>query len=103
MGLGWHPNNSSVTRVDAPTDKPPAKPPRRSRLRGKIKMQPAGNIQGMMSMRKVQRQTDGTLSSMADDLTMEEGVGALSGQERHMLNAYETGLITEAELDYLLD
>ena len=103
MGIGWHPNDSSVTRVDADTSAPPVKPPRKSRLRGKIKMQPMTEVKGMMSMRKVQRQTDGTLSSMADDLTMEEGVGALSGQERHMLNAYETGLITEAELDYLLE
>ena len=102
MGLGWHPNDSSVTREDAPTDKPPAKPPRRSRLRGKIKMQPAGNIQGMMSMRKVQRQTDGTLSSMADDLTQEDGVGSLSGVERHIFSAYESGLIDDADLDALL-
>ncbi len=103
MGMGWQPNDSSVTRVDAPTDKPPAKPPRRSRLRGKIQMQPMTEVKGMMSMRKVQRQTDGTISSMADDLTLEEGVGALSGQERHMISAYESGLITEAELDYLLE
>ncbi len=102
MGLGWKPNDSSVTRVDAPTDAPPAKPPRRSRLRGKIQMQPAGNIQGMMSMRKVQRQTDGTLSSWADEMSQDHEVGQLSGQERHIISAYESGLINDDDLDALL-
>ncbi len=44
MSIGWEPNKSSVTRVDADTSTPPAKPPRKSRLRGKIQMQPIGEI-----------------------------------------------------------
>ncbi|MDC0325916.1 hypothetical protein OAL60_00590 [bacterium] len=103
MSIGWHPDKSSVTREDASTDKPPAKPPRRSRLRGKIQMQPPGQIQGMMSMRNVQRQTDGTISSMGDEIALEHEVGSLTGQERHIINAYESGLINDSDLDVLLD
>ena len=102
MSLAWEPNKSSVTRVDAPTDAPPAKPPSKSRLRGKIQMQPAGNIQGMVSLRKVQRQTDGTISSWADELSQDFEVGSLSGQERHIISAYESGLINDEDLDALL-
>ncbi len=102
MSIGWHPNKSSVTRVDAPTDAPPVKAPRKSRLRGKIKMQPAGNIQGMVSLRKVQRQTDGTISSWADEMSQDHEVGSLSGQERHIISAYESGLINDDDLDALL-
>ncbi len=102
MGLGWHPNDSSVTREDAPTDAPPVKASRKSRLRGKIKMQPPGEIQGMVSLRKVQRQTDGTVSNMADELQFEEGFEAYSPQERHIISAYESGLINDADLDVLL-
>ena len=100
--MGWNPNDSIVKVENAPTDKPPAKPPRKSRLRGKIKMQPAGNIQGMVSLRKVQRQTDGTISSWADEMSQDHEVGQLSGMERHVISCYESGLIDDADLDALL-
>ena len=103
MSIGWEPNKSSVTRVDADTSAPPAKPVRKSRVRGKIKMEAPGQIQGMMSMRNVQRQTDGTISSMGDEITLEDGIGSLTGQERHIINAYESGLINDSDLDVLLD
>lgn len=102
MSIGWEPNKSSVTRVDADTSAPPVKPPRKSRLRGKIQMQPIGEIQGMMSMKKVQRQTDGTISSWADEMSQDHEVGSLSGMERHVISAYESGLINDDDLDALL-
>ncbi len=47
MSIGWEPNKSSVTRVDADTSAPPPPGPKPKR-RGKIQMQPPGQIQGMV-------------------------------------------------------
>ena len=99
MGLGWHPNDSSVTREDAPTDKPPAPGPRPKR-RGKIVMQPPGDIQGMVRLRKKNGQHSGVVSGMADECSND--IGSLSGMERHIVNAYESGLINDDDLDALL-
>ncbi len=41
--MGWEPNNSSVTRVDAPTDKPPAPGPK-PKKRSKIVMEGPGPV-----------------------------------------------------------
>ena len=100
MGIGWHPNDSSVTREDAPTDKPPAPGPKPKR-RGKIVMHPAGNIQGMVRLKK-NGQHSGVVSGMADELQFEEDYGAFTPQERHIISAYESGLIDDADLDALL-
>lgn len=101
MGLGWIPNESSVTRVDASTDAPPPPGPRPKR-RGKIVMQPPGDIQGMVRLRKKNGQHSGVVSGMADEVQFEEDFGSLSGQERHVISAYESGLIDDADLDALL-
>ena len=101
MGLGWEPNKSSVSRMDAPTDKPPAPGPRPKR-RGKIEMQPAGNIQGMVRLRKKNGQHSNVVSGLADELSIDGDFGPLTGQERHIMNAYESGLIDDADLDVLL-
>lgn len=100
MSLGWEPNKSCVTRVDADTSAPPPPGPKPKR-RGKIIMQPAGNIQGMVRLKK-RGQHSGTVSGMADELQFEEDYGSLTGQERHIINAYESGLIDDADLDALL-
>ncbi len=101
MGLGWHPNDSSVTREDAPTDAPP-KPGPRPKRRGKIVMQPAGNIQGMVRLRQKNGQHSNVVSGMADQLAIDDEFGALSGQDRHIISAYESGLIDDNDLDLLL-
>ena len=100
--MPWDPNNSSVNRWDAPTDKPPEKPARPPRFRGKLKPQPMGNVQGMVSMRNITRQTDGTISSLADEISVESDLGQLTPQERHIASAYESGLINDDDLSVLL-
>ena len=99
--MGWNPNDSIVKVENAPTDKPPAPGPRPKR-RGKIEMKPAGNIQGMVRLRKKNGQHSGVVSGMADQVQFEEGFEAYSGVERHIISAYESGLIDDADLDALL-
>ena len=98
--MGWNPNDSIVKVENAPTDKPPAPGPRPKRR--KIEMQPAGNIQGMVRLRKKNGQHSGVVSGMADQVQLEEGLEAYSGVERHIISAYESGLIDDADLDALL-
>ena len=40
-----------------------------------------GNVQGMVSMRNITRQTDGTISSLADEISVESDLGQLTPQE----------------------
>ena len=75
MSIGWNPNDSSVTREDAPNDKPPAPGPKPKR-RGKIVMQPAGDIQGMVRMKKKNAQHSGVVGGLADELQFEDGFEA---------------------------
>ena len=105
--MGWEPNKSSVKRWDAPTDKPPEKPARPPRFKKKQHGHVAtqglgGNIQGMVSLKKIQRQTDGTISSWADEISVEGDLGQLTPQERHIASAYESGLINDDDLSALL-
>ena len=101
MSLAWEPNKSCVTRVDADTSAPPPPGPKPKR-RGKIVMQPAGDIQGMVRLRQKNGQHSNVVSGLADELAIDDEFGALTGQERHIISAYESGLIDDNDLDLLL-
>ena len=101
MSLAWEPNKSCVTREDAPTDAPP-KPGPKPKRRGKVVMHAPGDIQGMVRLRKKNDQHSNVITGLADELAIDDEFGALTGAERHIISAYESGLIDDNDLDLLL-